>query len=76
MTQFPDARSRPGKPKTENGERSAIFRPMLSLILATESVASNPPGDDLAMIAYIAFGVAMVFTAIATVIVTPSAEKH
>ena len=49
---------------------------MLSLFLATESVASNPPGDDLAMIAYIAFGIAMAFTAIATVIVTPSAEKH
>jgi len=56
--------------------KSDILHSMLSLILATESVASNPPGDDLATIAYIAFGIAMVFTAIATVIVTPSAPKH
>ena len=49
---------------------------MLTLVLASEAAASIHPGDDLQTIAYVAFGVSMLFTAVATVIVTPKAEKH
>lgn len=49
---------------------------MLNLILASEAAATTPPGDELQTIAYIALGLSMVVTAIATVIVTPSGEKH
>jgi hypothetical protein len=53
-----------------------ILRPMLSLILATEAVASTPPGDAYQTVAYVLLGLTMLVTAIATLIVTPGAEKH
>jgi hypothetical protein len=49
---------------------------MINLILATEAASSNPPGDELQIIAYIALGITMVVTAVATVIITPKADKH
>ena len=49
---------------------------MLTLILATEAAATIHPGDEFQTIAYVALGVSMLVTAIATVIVTPKAEKH
>ena len=49
---------------------------MINLILATEAASSNPPGDELQTIAYIALGITMVVTAVATVIITPKADKH
>jgi len=49
---------------------------MLSLILATEAAASNPPGDDFQTIAYALLGAAMLVTAISTLIITPRMEKH
>jgi hypothetical protein len=49
---------------------------MLTLILATEAATSNPPGDDFQTVAYVLLGITMLVTAVATVIVTPGAEKH
>ncbi len=49
---------------------------MLNLILATEAATEVPPGDDLATVAYILLGVALVVAAIATAIVTPKADSH
>ncbi|MEN8239687.1 MAG: hypothetical protein ABFR53_10850 [Actinomycetota bacterium] len=49
---------------------------MLTLILATEAAASAPPGDDFQTIAYAFLGITLLVTAIATLIVTPGAEKH
>jgi hypothetical protein len=49
---------------------------MFSLILATEAVASAPPGDDLMTISLAVAGAAMLATAVTTWIVTPKAEKH
>ena len=50
---------------------------MLNLILATEELVNNAPkGDDMATIAYLALGAAMLFAAIATIMVTPKAESH
>ncbi len=47
---------------------------MPSMILAAST--ANPPGDDWAVAALVLGGVALVITAIATVIVTPRAEHH
>jgi hypothetical protein len=49
---------------------------MLSLILATEAAASTPPGDEFQTIAYAFLGVAMLVTAVTTLIITPRMEKH
>ena len=49
---------------------------MINLILATDAASANPPGDDLQTIAYIALGIMLVATAVATAIVSPSADKH
>ena len=49
---------------------------MLTLILATEAAATIHSGDDFQTIAYVALGLSMLVAAIATVIVTPKAEKH
>ncbi len=48
---------------------------MLQLILATEATTA-PPGDDIASAAYLLLGIALVVTAIATIIVTPKADPH
>ncbi|MCL1594394.1 MAG: hypothetical protein M3132_08595 [Actinomycetia bacterium] len=48
---------------------------MLNLILATEA-APTYVGDDLMTVALVLAGVAMLVTAIATVIVTPSGDHH
>ncbi len=47
---------------------------MLNLILATEELASAPAGDDLATLSYALLGLVMIIAAIATLIITPSAE--
>jgi hypothetical protein len=49
---------------------------MLSLILATEAVASAPPGDAYQTVAYVLLGLTMLVTAIATLIVSPAGPKH
>jgi len=49
---------------------------MLTLILATEEIASAPAGDDMATLAYALLGLVLLIAAIATIIVTPSAEDH
>jgi hypothetical protein len=49
---------------------------MLTLILASEAAALNPPGDDFQTVAYALLGLTMVVTAIATLIITPKAAKH
>lgn len=49
---------------------------MHALILATEAIHTDPPGDDLAMVAYIALGVMMLLAAVATLIATPKGDKH
>ncbi|MFV1999814.1 MAG: hypothetical protein ACC654_05545 [Acidimicrobiia bacterium] len=49
---------------------------MLTLILATEELASAPPGDDLRTLSYALVGLVMLIAAIATLIVTPSAEDR
>ncbi|MGI9642745.1 MAG: hypothetical protein ACR2N9_08170 [Acidimicrobiia bacterium] len=47
---------------------------MNSLLIAASSAA--PPGDDLQTVAYVLMGLAMVGTAIATVIITPRAHHE
>lgn len=37
---------------------------------------ADPPGDDLLTVSLVLMGIALVFAAIATVIVTPRAEHH
>lgn len=49
---------------------------MLSLIVATAETISEPPGDSLMTLALALAGLAMIVTAIATVIVTPKADSH
>ncbi|MCZ7533952.1 MAG: hypothetical protein M5U23_11220 [Acidimicrobiia bacterium] len=49
---------------------------MNAIILATEAHNFDPPGDDLATVAYAMLGAVMLFAAIATWIVTPKGEKH
>lgn len=49
---------------------------MNALILATEALHIDPPGDDLATIAYAMLGAMALLTAIATWIATPKAKKH
>ncbi len=49
---------------------------MNTLILAAEASHSAPPGDDWATAAYVLMGIALLVTAIATVVVTPKAEHH
>jgi hypothetical protein len=49
---------------------------MLSLILATEALVTTPPGDQYQTIAYAFLGLTMLVTAIATLVITPSAPKH
>jgi len=49
---------------------------MLTVILATEELASAPPGDDLRTLSYALVGLVMLIAAIATLIVTPSAEDR
>ena len=49
---------------------------MLTLILASEAVATTPPGDAYQTVAYALLGITMLVTAIATLIITPSAPKH
>ena len=49
---------------------------MLTLILATEAAASNPPGDEFQTLSYALMGLTMIVTAVATLIVTPKMEKH
>lgn len=48
---------------------------MTALILAAES-AGTYVGDDWAIVAYVAAGIAMLVAAITTAIVTPRAEHH
>ena len=45
---------------------------MLSLIFAASAV--DPPGDDWMTVTLVLMGIALLFAAIATVIVTPRAE--
>jgi len=49
---------------------------MLTLIVASETVASTLPGDAYQTLAYTLLGITMLVTAIATLIITPSAPKH
>ncbi|MEZ5175395.1 MAG: hypothetical protein R2823_04235 [Acidimicrobiia bacterium] len=49
---------------------------MFSLILATEAHPVEPPGDDLATVAYAMLVAVMLIAAVATWIVTPKADKH
>ena len=49
---------------------------MLNLILAVEEVASEPAGDDFAMLSYALLGLVMIIAAITTLIVTPGREDH
>ena len=49
---------------------------MLTLILASEAATTVPPGDAYQTLAYALLGLTMLVTAIATLIVTPGAEKH
>jgi hypothetical protein len=49
---------------------------MLTLILATEAALTNPPGDDFQTLAYALLGLTMLVTAVTTVIITPTMEKH
>jgi len=49
---------------------------MLTLILAAEAVASEPAGDDFSTLSYALLGLVLVIAAIATLIVTPSAEDR
>jgi len=46
---------------------------MQSLFIAASSAT---PGDDLQTVAYVMLGIAMVVTAIATVIITPRAQHN
>lgn len=48
---------------------------MASLILAAESAATYV-GDDWAVIAWVAAGIAMVVAGVTTAIITPRAEHH
>ena len=50
----------------------AILRSMNTLIIAAST--AEPPGDDFQTLSYILLGIAMVVTAIATVIITPRAH--
>ncbi len=47
---------------------------MNTLILATEAASSTHTGDDLGAIALVLLAIALIGTAIATVVVTPRAE--
>ena len=49
---------------------------MLSLILAAEAAETTNAGDDFMIAALVLAGVAMLITAIATIIVTPGREHH
>jgi hypothetical protein len=49
---------------------------MLTLILASEAAASTPPGDAYQTLSYVLLGLTMLVTAIATVIITPGADKR
>jgi len=49
---------------------------MNALILAADAHHMDPPGDDLATVAYIALGVTMLVAAVATWIVTPKGDPH
>lgn len=49
---------------------------MNALILATEATHFDPPGDDLATVAYAMLGAVMLIAAVATWIATPKGEKH
>jgi len=49
---------------------------MVSLILAVEAYAEAPPGDGMGALAYALLGLVLIVAAVATVIVTPSAEDH
>ena len=52
---------------------------MSPIILASEAadlVSAAPAGDDLATVAYVMLGVAMLIAAIATWVVTPKGEHH
>jgi hypothetical protein len=53
-----------------------ILFAMLTLILASEAATTVPPGDAYQTLAYALLGLTMLVTAIATLIVTPGAEKH
>ena len=53
-----------------------ILPAMLTLILASEAAALDPPGDDFQTVAYALLGLTMLVTAIATLIITPKAAKH
>ena len=54
----------------------AILSAMLTLILASEAATTAPPGDAYQTAAYALLGLTMLVTAIATLIITPSAPKH
>jgi hypothetical protein len=49
---------------------------MNALILATEAVPVDPPGDDLQTVAYVVLGVVMFVAAVTTWIVTTKGETH
>ena len=53
-----------------------ILSLMNALILATETLAAEPAGDDFMTAALVLLGVAMLIAAIATWIVTPKGEDH
>ena len=59
-------------PKAPRPQRPAILRSMNTLIIAAST--AEPPGDDFQTLSYILLGIAMVVTAIATVIITPRAH--
>ena len=58
--------------ETELSEPTILAR-MQSLFIAASSAT---PGDDLQTVAYVLLGIAMVVTAIATVIITPRAQHN
>lgn len=49
---------------------------MNALILAAVEPQVDPPGDDLATVAYVLLGVTMLIAAVTTWIVTPKGDQH
>jgi hypothetical protein len=62
-------------PDVDDDPQAATIAAMNTLILAAEA-AADYAGDDFQVVAWVMVGIALVITAVATIVVTPGPDHH